>query len=98
MTYADDIFRTAIVVVLIVLLTIAVATDLKSHRIPNVLLWPALSLAMMLHMTSGGIDGLIASSGGLAVGFAMLLPLYCIGGMGAGDIKLLSIVGTQPPA
>lgn len=94
MTYVDDNFRTAVVLILIVLLTAAVATDLKSHRIPNLLLWPALSLAFMLHMTSGGIDGLIVATGGLALGFAMLLPLYSIGGMGAGDIKLLSIVGS----
>jgi len=94
MIYADDIFRTAVVLILIVLLTAAVTTDLKSHRIPNFLLWPALSLALMLHMTSGGIDGLIAATGGLALGFAMLLPLYSIGGMGAGDIKLLGIVGS----
>jgi prepilin peptidase CpaA len=94
MTYADDIFRTAVVFALIALLTAAVATDLKSHRIPNLLLWPALSLALMLHMTSGGLDGLVVASGGLALGFAMLLPLYSVGGMGAGDVKLLSIVGS----
>jgi prepilin peptidase CpaA len=93
MTYADDIFRTAIVLVLIVFLTTAVATDLKKHRIPNLLLWPALSLALMMHMTSGGIDGLIVVAGGMTLGFAMLLPLYSIGGMGAGDVKLLSVVG-----
>jgi len=94
MTYADDVFRTAVVFVLVALLTAAVATDLKSHRIPNLLLWPALSLALMLHMTSGGLDGLIVAVGGLGLGFAMLLPLYSIGGMGAGDVKLLSIVGS----
>lgn len=93
MNYADDIFRTAIVLVLIVLLTVAVATDLKNHRIPNFLLWPALSLALMLHMTSGGINGLFVSGAGLMLGVAMLLPLYSVGGMGAGDVKLLGIVG-----
>jgi len=94
MNYADDIFRTAVVFVLIALLTAAVATDLKSHRIPNLLLWPALSLSVMLHMTSGGLDGLTVAIGGLALGFAMLLPLYLVGGMGAGDVKLLGIVGS----
>ena len=94
MTYADDIFRTAIILVLIVLLTAAVATDLKRHRIPNLLLWPALTLALMLHMTSGGVDGLITAIGGLELGIAMLLPLYSVGGMGAGDVKLLGIVGS----
>jgi len=94
MTYADDIFRTAVVLILIVLLTAAVATDLKSHRIPNLMLWPALSLALMVHMTSGGLDGLMVAIGGLTLGCAMLLPLYSVGGLGAGDVKLLGIVGS----
>ena len=93
MIYADDIFKIAVVFVLFTLLTAAVAIDLKSHRIPNLLLWPALSLGLMLHMTSGGSDGLIVATVGLAIGLAMLLPLYSIGGMGAGDVKLLGIVG-----
>jgi prepilin peptidase CpaA len=79
---------------LIVLLTAAVATDLKSHRIPNLMLWPALSLALMVHMTSGGLDGLMVAIGGLTLGCGMLLPLYSVGGLGAGDVKLLGIVGS----
>jgi prepilin peptidase CpaA len=37
--------------------------------------------------------GLGWSMVGLAVGLALLLPLYAIGGMGAGDVKLLAGVG-----
>ncbi len=87
-------FSNAVVLVLFVLLAAAVTTDLKSHRIPNLLLLPALSLALMLHMKSGGVDGLITATGGLTLGLAMLLPLYAIGGMGAGDVKLLGVVGS----
>lgn len=90
----DEPFSAAVVFALFVLLAAAVATDLKSHRIPNLLLWPALSFALMLHMMSGGIDGLITAAGGLALGLVMLLPLYAIGSMGAGDVKLLGIVGS----
>ncbi len=94
MIYGVEPFSTGVVFVLFALLAAAVATDLKSHRIPNLLLWPALSLALMLHMASGGIDGLITAAGGLTLGLAMLLPIYAIGGMGAGDIKLLGVVGS----
>ncbi len=90
----NESFGTAAAFVLFVVLGAAVATDVKNHRIPNLLLWPALSLALMLHMMSGGIDGLITAGGGLVLGLAMLLPLYAIGGMGAGDVKLLGIVGS----
>jgi prepilin peptidase CpaA len=90
----DESFSTAVVFLLFVLLAAAVAIDVKNHRIPNFLLLPALSLAVMLHIVSGGIDGLITAAGGLTLGFAMLLPLYAIGGMGAGDVKLLGVVGS----
>lgn len=31
---------------------------------------------------------------GTAVGLAVLLPAYAVGGMGAGDVKLMAGVGT----
>jgi prepilin peptidase CpaA len=94
MTYGDELLTITATPVLFVLLAIAVATDLKNHRIPNLLLLPALSLALMLHTMSGGIDGLITATGGFTLGLAMLLPLYLIGGMAAGDVKLLAVVGS----
>jgi prepilin peptidase CpaA len=93
MTFENEIFSTASTLVLLVLLASAIGTDLKSHRIPNFLLVSALNLALILHAMSGGIDGLITATGGLVVGLAMFLPLYAIGGMGAGDVKLLAVVG-----
>jgi prepilin peptidase CpaA len=41
---------------------------------------------------SGGI-GLVRSLEGAGLGLVLLLPLYAIGGMGAGDVKLLAGVG-----
>ncbi len=94
MIYGDEIINPATAFVLSVLLVVAVATDLKSHRIPNLLLLPALSLALMLHAVNAGMVGLFTSIGGLALGLAMLLPLYAVGGMAAGDVKLLGVVGS----
>ena len=93
MTDTDTIFATAIIATLLVLLAVAVITDLKSHRIPNILLAPALSLALLFHTMHGGPGGLMMAIGGLALGLAMLMPLYLVGGMGAGDVKLLGVVG-----
>ncbi|MDH3512842.1 MAG: prepilin peptidase [Gammaproteobacteria bacterium] len=90
----EDIVGTSALLVLFGLLSTAIATDFSSHRIPNLLLLPALSLALMLHTLTGGIDGLITAGGGLALGLAMLMPLYVTGGMGAGDVKLLGVVGS----
>lgn len=94
MNYSNEPLTTAAAIVLFVLLAAAVATDLRYHRVPNLLLLPGLCLALMLHTMSGGIDGLITAAGGLTVGLAMLLPLYLVGGMAAGDIKLLGVVGS----
>jgi prepilin peptidase CpaA len=79
---------------LLVILITAVSTDIRSHRIPNILLFPALGFSLMLSTVSGGVDGFLASLAGLGLGIAMLLPLYVMGGMGAGDVKLLGVVGS----
>ena len=94
MTDSDITFTAAIMTILVIVLAAAVVTDLRSHRIPNILLAPALSLAVLLHTMHGGVDGLIVASGGLALGLVMFLPLYLVGGMGAGDVKLLGVVGS----
>ena len=92
--YGNAMVNTATALLLFVLLGVSVATDLRSRRIPNLLLLPALSLALMLHAIDAGVAGLGTATGGLAVGLAMLMPLYAIGGMGAGDVKLLGVIGS----
>jgi prepilin peptidase CpaA len=77
-----------------VLLIVAVTTDLTRHRIPNLLLFPALALSLMLHTLFSGAEGFLSALAGLSLGIAMLLPLYAMGGMGAGDVKLLGVVGS----
>ena len=71
----------------------ATMTDLISHRIPNVLLAPALSIALLSGAVLHGPTGLISPLAGLGIGLAMLFPLYAMGAMGAGDVKLLGVAG-----
>lgn len=78
---------------LIATLLIASLIDVVSHRIPNLLLAPALSVALLTGVTLGGLGGIFASLAGLGVGLIMLLPLYVMGAMGAGDVKLLGVAG-----
>jgi prepilin peptidase CpaA len=94
MIYGDKFLTTTSALALFVLLAATVAADLRNHRIPNLLLLPALGLALTSQMMTGGVDGLITAAGGLTLGLAMLLPLYLIGGMAAGDVKLLGVVGS----
>jgi prepilin peptidase CpaA len=75
------------------LLLAAVAFDLRSLRIPNAIVFPGMALALLLHALLP--DGIGASSAlaGLGIGLAGLLPLYALGAMGAGDVKLMAMAG-----
>lgn len=79
---------------LVVLMILCSATDLSKRRIPNVVLLPALMAALFLNSLAGGLAGLADSLAGLAIGLLMLMPLHVLGRMGAGDIKLLGVVGS----
>jgi prepilin peptidase CpaA len=83
----------AVVFSLISVLLISTTTDIAWHRIPNVVLAPALALALLLNGLYGGGTGVLIAIGGLAAGLAFLLPIYALGGMAAGDVKLLGVVG-----
>ena len=72
---------------------IGAGTDIKSRRIPNYLTGPAILLGLILHVSLDGFHGLWTSlAAGLICG-AIFLALYLAGGMGAGDVKLITAVG-----
>jgi prepilin peptidase CpaA len=79
--------------ILMALLAICVITDLRERKIYNKVLIPFLIIALIVHLGTGGIEGLGFSFGGTAVGFSILLIPYFLGGMGAGDVKLLAVIG-----
>jgi prepilin peptidase CpaA len=62
-------------------------------RVPNWLTYHLLVAGLAYSAWAGGWPGLAGSLLGAAVGLGLLLPLYAIGGMGAGDVKLLAGVG-----
>jgi prepilin peptidase CpaA len=78
---------------LIIILTICVITDVKSRKIYNKVIYPSLLLTFLFHFLAGGWDQLQGSIFGFLLGFALLLIPYLMGGMGAGDVKLLALVG-----
>lgn len=75
------------------ILIIAVATDIRSHKIPNWLTFPAMLIGIGCHTYTHGYHGLIFSISGLFLGIALFIPFYFAAGMGAGDVKLLGCVG-----
>ncbi len=79
---------------LIIVLIISSVTDLYQRRIPNLVTWPAVLMALLIYFLIGGLDGVLFSLGGLAFGFVIFLLPYLMGGMGAGDVKLMCAVGS----
>jgi len=82
------------VILLLGLLGIAVASDLRRHRIPNFLVLLGLVLGLASQAYSAGLSGAGDGVLGLLTGFAIFLPLYILGGMAAGDVKLMAMVGS----
>ena len=75
------------------ILLIAAVWDIRFKRIPNWLTFPSMIVALSYHVISGGVDGLLFSLGGAAAGMAILIIPYFMRGMGAGDVKLVGVVG-----
>ncbi|KQV58983.1 MULTISPECIES: prepilin peptidase [unclassified Duganella] len=81
-------------IILLCLVLQAAVSDLAWRRIPNVLVAAGLLLALALHWRLGGGALLVQGLAGAAVGLLLFLPLYALGGMAAGDVKLLAMAGS----
>jgi prepilin peptidase CpaA len=84
--------RTAI---LLALLAMAAYTDVRSYRIPNWLTGFGLLAGLLLSVWNvrHPMQELMLAFGGIALGLFALLPLYLIRILGAGDVKLMAMVG-----
>src|SRR5947208_12878162 len=71
----------------------AAIIDGRTLRVPNWLTVHFLLGGWLYASWSGGGPLLLWSIAGAAVGLLTLLPLYAIGGMGAGDVKLMAGLG-----
>ena len=69
------------------------AWDLRTRRVPNILTFGAAVVALTVHLLAGGWWGLLWAAGGWMTGLAVFLPLFLLGGLGAGDVKLLAALG-----
>lgn len=89
--------------ILLALLSAAAWFDVRLHRIPNKLVFGGALLALLLHLvlpqgagfvsTMPGGLGLLDALAGLGIGLGVFFPLYCLHVMGAGDVKLMAMVG-----
>ena len=72
---------------------IACVYDLRTRRIPNLLTFGGAALALAYSLMAAGGRGLLASIAGWLTGAALFFPLFALGGMGAGDVKLAACIG-----
>jgi prepilin peptidase CpaA len=70
---------------------IGCVTDVRTRRIPNVLTFGASIAALVFHSVWG--DGALPCLEGWAVGLAAFIIPFALGGLGAGDVKLLAALG-----
>ena len=75
------------------LLVLAMVCDFATARIPNWLTISAAIGAVAWHTSAAGWAGMLTSAAGWFVGIALLLVPWLLGGLGAGDAKLMGAVG-----
>lgn len=72
---------------------VAAVTDVWKFKVYNALTVPLLLTGLAYHGTVGGMPGLVGSATGVLFGFGALIVIYAMGGMGAGDVKLMAAIG-----
>ncbi len=85
--YAPTVFPVAVVLAAVL---IAAATDVWKFKVYNALTLPLLASGVLYHAFRSELgDSLL----GVLFGFGALIVFYILGGMGAGDVKLMAAVG-----
>ena len=84
-------------------LLVAAWTDVRTRRIPNLLVASGMLCGLAVQalapagsgLFGGGWGGLgiVSAALGLLTGLALFMPLYIFRALGAGDVKLLAMVG-----
>jgi prepilin peptidase CpaA len=77
----------------LVVVSVATFTDLRSRRIPNWLTLPSLAAGLVTGGMLHGLDGLRRSAAGAGLAVLLLAALCFLRGMGWGDLKLCAAVG-----
>jgi prepilin peptidase CpaA len=80
-------------IAVLILGAIACWCDLRTRHIPNLLTFGGAAIAVGYAFFAHGIGGGLTSVVGWFAGAAVFLPFFALGGMGAGDVKLMACVG-----
>ena len=75
------------------MLLICLLTDLSRRKIYNLIIFPVLVLGFVYNFATGGWPGLWQSLLGMSAGLGILIVPFVLGGIGAGDVKLMAVIG-----
>jgi prepilin peptidase CpaA len=71
----------------------ACAWDLRTRRVPNEVTFGGAILALGFSLWQNGLPGAAWSAAGWLTAVALFFPFFALGGLGAGDVKLLGAFG-----
>ena len=86
-------FNQIVSVIVLVLGVVACVFDVRTKRIPNWLTFGAAIAGIVVHASASGAEGASMAAAGWLVGLLIFIPLFAVGGMGGGDVKLLAALG-----
>lgn len=80
--------------ILVIALGISLYTDLKERKIFNSVTLTAAAAGLLYNCAANGLTGARFALSGFLAGMGLLLIPFLVGGIGAGDVKLMAAVGT----
>lgn len=79
--------------ILLTLITASGFCDIKERKIPNKITFTGVLIGIFFNIITGGWTGLLHGILGLFTGLAIFFFPFAMGGMGAGDVKLMGAIG-----
>ena len=79
--------------ILIGVFSVAIFTDLRSYRIPNLCICIGAVAGLIMTYVSYSFAGILSALVSMLIIFMAFYPFYLLGGIGAGDVKLFMMVG-----
>ncbi len=81
-------------IVLLLILIAAVYTDYRQNRIPNWIVVFGIISGFIISFIHGGMGLFLEGLLGMVLPVIILYPVFMIGAIGAGDLKLFAVVGS----
>lgn len=81
------------IIILSIFIILAFYFDVKTKKIPNKLILIFAPIAVINSLLVGGVTGLLFSAGAMLIAGAIMMFLYILKAIGAGDVKAFAIIG-----